>query len=426
MNNDRDANRRRPSADGTGTTQGGRPTRDWQPGASAPLAGVRVLDLSRLVAGNIVSHVLADFGAEVIKVEAPGRGDDLRAWQVEGVSTYWKVYARNKKSITLDYRQGEGRDLLLGLVRGAAMLIENFVPGRLEKMGLGPDVLHEINPALVIVRVSGWGQTGPWSSRPGFGSLVEAASGFAAMNGFPDRPPVLPPLALADMIAGLQGASAAMIALRHVEVSGGRGQVIDLSLFEPIHAILGPEAANLSLTGRPTMRSGSRAPNTAPRNVYACSDGRFVALSASMQSMAERLFTMMGRPELIDDPRFRTNTDRIANNDAIDAIVADYIRGYTQAQILALCEAAGVTIGPVLDSADLREHPYVQGREVIVDVADDDAGSLPMHDIVPRLSESPGSLRMPAPRLGEHNAQIYAGLGLDAQALERLAANGTI
>ncbi|MEZ5651694.1 MAG: CoA transferase [Burkholderiaceae bacterium] len=403
-----------------------RPTRDWDAQAPTPLAGVRVLDLSRLVAGNIVSHVLADFGAEVIKVEAPGRGDDLRAWKVAGVSAYWKVYARNKKSITLDFRRDAGRALLLQLVRGASILIENFVPGRLEKMGLGPEALHEVNPSLVIVRVSGWGQTGPWSARPGFGSLVEAASGFAAMNGFPDRPPVLPPLALADMIAGLQGASAAMIALRHVEVAGGRGQVIDLSLFEPIHAILGPEAAILSLTGQPTLRQGSLAPNTAPRNVYECRDGRFVALSASMQSMAERLFAMMGRPELIDDPRFRTNTDRVANNAAIDAIVAEYIRGFSQADILAKCEVAGVTIGPVYDSADLRDHPYVQGREVIVELPDDDAGRLPMHDIVPRLSGSPGRFRSPAPALGEHNAPIFGELGLDDAALECLRRDGTI
>ncbi len=400
--------------------------REWQAGAPGPLDGVRVLDLSRLVAGNIVSHGLADFGAEVIKVEAPGRGDDLRAWKVAGVSAYWKVYARNKKSVTLDYRGDEGRALLLELVRGAQILIENFVPGRLEKMGLSPEVLHEANPALVIVRVSGWGQTGPWASRPGFGSLVEAASGFAAMNGFPDRPPVLPPLALADMIAGLQGTSAAMIALRHVEVNGGRGQVVDLSLFEPIHSILGPEAAILALTGRPTLRQGSLAPNTAPRNVYECSDGRFVALSASMQSMAERLFEMMGRPELIEDPRFATNTDRVANNAAIDAIVAEYIRGYTQAEILERCEAAGVTIGPVLDSADLRDHPYAHGRGVIVELPDEEAGRLPMHDVVPRLGESPGALRSPAPSLGQHNAEIYGALGIDDGRLAELAARGVI
>jgi len=277
--------------------------KEYRHDAKGPLDGVRVLDLSRLVAGNVVSHVLADFGAEVIKVEVPGRGDDLRAWNVEGVATYWKVYARNKKSITLDYRKPRGRELLLELVGRADVLVENFVPGKLEKMHLAPEVLHKHNQRLVIVRVSGWGQTGPFAHKPGFGTLVEAMSGFAAMNGYPDRPPVLPPLATADMLSGLYGASAALIALRHVEMAGGKGQVIDLSLFEPMLSILGPEAANHRLTGRPTQRNGSRASNTAPRNIYECRDGKFVALSASMQSMAERLFTVMGREDLLTDPR---------------------------------------------------------------------------------------------------------------------------
>ena len=399
---------------------------DYRADARGPLHGVRVLDLSRLVAGNVVTHVLADFGADVVKVEAPGRGDDLRAWTVGGVSSYWKVYARNKKSITLDFRDGRGRELLLELVRGAHMLVENFVPGKLEKMGLGPEVLLRANPSLVVLRVSGWGQTGPYASKPGFGTLVEAASGFAVMNGFPDRPPVLPPLALADMVAGTYGASAAMIALREVEVNGGAGQVIDLSLFDSFHSILGPEAANLRLSGAATVRNGSRASNTAPRNVYACSDGKFVALSASMQSMAERLFHTMGRPDLIDDPRFRTNTDRVRNNDAIDAIVAEFMGQRTQADILALCDAEGITVGPVCDAADLQQDAFVQGRKVLVELPDEEMGTLPMHNIVPRLSGTPGVFRRPAPALGPHNAEIYGELGLGSTQLDELRKTGTI
>ena len=398
----------------------------YHPEAQGPLDGVRVLDLSRLVAGNVVSHVLADFGADVVKVEAPGRGDDLRAWRVNGVASYWKVYARNKKSITLDYRQPRGRELLLDLVRHARILIENFVPGKLEAMDLGPDVLLAANPDLVIVRVSGWGQTGPFAHKPGFGTLVEAMSGFAAMNGFPDRPPVLPPLALADMVSGIYGASAAMIALRQVEVNRGAGQVIDLSLFESIHAILGPEAANCQLNGVPTLRNGSRASNTAPRNIYECRDGTFVALSASMQSMAERLFRAMGRPDLLDDPLFRTNSDRVRNNDAIDAIVAAFMLQRTQAENLALFDAAGVTVGPVCDAADLMAHPFVEGREVLLRLPDADMGTLPMHNVVPRLSATPGAVRMPAPALGEHNAEIFGALGVDAQALAALQGSGIV
>ena len=403
------------------------PARDqYHPSTRGPLDGVRVLDLSRLVAGNVVSHVLADFGADVVKVEAPGRGDDLRAWKVNGVSSYWKVYARNKKSITLDFRHARGRELLLALVKDAHILIENFVPGKLEKMDLGPDELLKANPALVIVRVSGWGQTGPFASKPGFGTLVEAMSGFAAMNGFPDRPPVLPPLALADMVSGVYGASAAMIALRQVEVRGGRGQVVDLSLFESIHAIIGPEAANHRLNGVPTLRNGSRASNTAPRNVYECSDGRFVALSASMQSMAERLFSTMGRPDLIDDARFRTNSDRVKNIDAIDGIVADFMRERTQAECLELFDAAGVTVGPVCDAADLEIHPFIEGRGILLHLPDADMGTLPMHNVVPRLSDTPGGMRMPAPALGEHNAEIFGTIGLDAGALAALREDGVV
>ncbi len=399
---------------------------DYRADTPAPLSGIRVLDISRLVAGNAVSHVLADFGAEVLKVEAPERGDDLRNWRVQGISTYWKVYARNKKSITLDFRTDEGRALLIKLVETAHVLIENFVPGKLEKMGLGPEVLHAANPKLVMLRVSGWGQTGPFKHKPGFGTLVEAMSGFASMNGFPDRPPVLPPLALADMISGLYGAFAAMVALREVETKAGDGQIIDLSLFEPILSILGPEAANFQITGETTPRLGSRTAISSPRNVYPCSDGKFVALSASMQSMAERLFQIMGRADLISDPRFATNSDRIRNADEIDAIVADFIRQRTQAENLALFDRVGVTVGPVCDASDLMSHDFIREREVLLAFPDDETGTLPMHNVTPRLSRTPGSIRTPAPSLGQHNKEVYEGLGLTPTAQGQLKDKGVI
>lgn len=381
----------------------------FNPSLRGPLADVRVIDLSRLVAGNMLSAYLADFGADVIKVEREGKGDDLRNWREEGWDIYWKVYGRNKRSLVLDLKSDEGLSTLKRLLEHSHIFIENFVPGGLEKMGLGPDVLLEINPALVIVRVSGWGQTGPYKHKPGFGTLVEAMSGFAYLNGFPDRPPALPPLALADMIAGIYGAAGVLTALRVAEKEG-RGQVIDLSLFEPIFSVISSEAAKSSLTGQATMRAGNQSSHTAPRNIYLCSDGKHVAMSGSMQSMAMRILDTIGRPELKTDPRFETNDGRVKNRDELDGIISAFIGSKTQDENLALFEAAGVTVGPVCSVLDLLDHPYALEREAIVELEDKDIGSVPMHNIVPRLSASPGGFRYPAPRVGEHTSEILAEL----------------
>ena len=374
-----------------------------------PLQGVRVLDMSRLAAGNMLSVFLADFGADVIKIERSGTGDDLRSWRENGEEIYWKVYARNKRSLVLDFKSEDGMRTLQKLVRHSQIFIENFVPGGLEKMGLAPDHLLELNPALVIVRISGWGQSGPYSHKPGFGTLVEAMSGFAYLNGYPDRPPALPPLALADMIAGVYGAAGVLTALRVAEKEG-RGQVVDLSLFESIFSVIASEAAKYKLTGVPTMRAGNQSTHTAPRNVYQCSDGQFVAMSGSMQSMAMRILDTIGRPELKADPRFATNDARVAHRDELDAIIGEFIGARTQDENLELFEASGVTVGPVCSVADLVNHPYIKGREVIVELEDQSMGSVPMHNIVPRLSRSPGGFRRPAPALGEHTAEILAEL----------------
>ena len=383
--------------------------KQFDPTVTGPLSDVRVLDLSRLVAGNMLSAYLADFGADVIKVEREGSGDDLRNWREAGWDIYWKVYGRNKRSLVLDLKSDEGMQTLKKLVAHSQVLIENFVPGGLEKMGLAPEVLLALNPALVIVRVSGWGQTGPFSHKPGFGTLVEAMSGFAHLNGYPDRPPVLPPLALADMIAGVYGAAGVLTALRVAEKEG-RGQVIDLSLFEPIFSVISSEAAKFKVTGEATMRAGNQSSHTAPRNIYACSDARFVAMSGSMQSMAMKIFDTMGRADLKTDPKFSTNDARVKNRDALDVIIGQFIGARTQEENLQLFETAGVTVGPVCSVADLMEHPFVTGRQAIVDMEDRDLGSLPMHNVIPRLSETPGAFRRPAPRLGEHTEEILAEL----------------
>ena len=399
--------------------------RNYTPDARGPLDGVRILDLSRLVAGNTLSGLLADFGAEVIKVE-PDAGDTLRAWRTQGVQVNWKLYARNKKSLALELRTQEAKDLLLELAGTAQVFVESFRPDTLEKMGLGPGQLLARNPKLVIVRISGWGQTGPYRRRPGFGTLVEGISGFASFNGFPDREPVLPPMYMADSYAGLYGAAAVMIALREVEVNGGRGQVVDLPLLDPLFHVLGPQAASYRLTGKVKPRTGSRSTNSGPRNAYRTSDGHYVCLSASTQKMAERVFASIGRADLIENPRYRTNADRVQHAEELDEIIGAFIAQKTQAENVAFFEHQEVTIGPIYDIAQILEDPHFIDREVIADYPDADMGDYPMHHVVPRLDGTPGSIRTPAPELGQHNREVLAGVGVDDARYRRLVEAGVV
>jgi crotonobetainyl-CoA:carnitine CoA-transferase CaiB-like acyl-CoA transferase len=402
------------------------PKEQFEPGRVGPLDGVRVLDFSRLVAGNMLSLQLADFGAEVVKVETPGRGDTLRDWREAGISVHWKVYARNKKSITLNLKAPDAPGIILDLAPHFHVLIESFRFGYLERLGVGPETLLEKNPGLVIVRVSGFGQTGPYRQRPGFGTLVEAMSGFASRNGFEDREPVLPPLAMADMIAGLSGAMATVIAVRHVEKNGGRGQVIDLSLLDSIFSILGPEAAIHKLSRRVRKRVGSASESTSPRNVYATKDGGWVAISASTQAMTERLFRAIGRGDLNENPAFRTNAERIKRREEVDGIVGGWIKQRSLAEAVGFFEEAGVTAAPVYDIAQFLGDPHVKARGIVVEVPDSEMGEVPMHAVVPRLSGSPGGLRNPAPAIGEHNDEIYARVGYSRERIQALAKEGVI
>ncbi|MDB5858193.1 MAG: CoA transferase [Ramlibacter sp.] len=369
--------------------------------SNLPLEGVRVLDLSRLMAGNMLTLQLADFGAEVIKIESSA-GDTLRDWKNDGKSLWWKVYGRNKKSVCLDLKSDTDRQKLLALLPEADVVVESFRTGGMEKFGLGPAELHRVNPKLVIVRISGWGQTGPYSARPGFGTLVEAFSGFAEKNGFPDKPPALPNLGLADMIAGLSGAFATLVALREVEVNGGDGQVIDLSLLEPMLGILGPDAAIFQHTGSKPKRLGNRAENAAPRNAYRCLDGQWLVMSGSTQKMAERILAAVGSRDLVDDPRFATNSARIANVEALDDLIARFVGQRSLADNLAHFDKHDVTVGPMLGVDGLMKDPHVQQREVLVEVPDDELGSIVMHNVFPRLSRTPGRIRANGPRIGEH------------------------
>ncbi len=382
----------------------------FDPAATGPLSGIRVVDLSRLVAGNMLSLQLGDFGADVIKVEPP-EGDPLRQWKDEGHALFWKVYGRNKRSLALNLREAGDMATLRALLATADVFIENFRPGTLEQMGLAPAELLAANPDLVIVRISGFGQTGPYAHLPGFGSIVEGMSGFAHRNGFADREPVLPPLALADMIAGVYGSSAVLTALFARERGQARGQVIDLSLLEPIVSVLGPEAALYEVTGKTKMRSGSASNTSSPRNVYRARDGKYLAVSGSTPQVARRIFESIGRSDMLDDPRFATNEQRVKHRDLVDAAVGAWFAEHDHDEALTIMREAGATVGPIYSPADAAADPHFEERGVTVAAEDADYGALPMHNIVPRLSGTPGVWRRPAPALGEHNAEILRELG---------------
>lgn len=393
--------------------------------ASGPLTGIRVLDLSRLVAGNTLTMALADLGADVLKVEPPS-GDTLRDWKIKGVSTAWKTYSRNKRSLCLDFHAGGAHAILLDLASHAQVLVESFRPGTLEKMGLAPEALLARNRALIIARISGWGQSGPYRDRPGFGTLVEGISGFASMNGFADREPVLPPIYLGDMTAGLYGAIGVLAALRQVEVNGGVGQVIDIPLLDPLFSILGPQAANYRLTSKVKQRTGSRSTNSAPRNVYRTRDGKWVCLSASTQAMAERLFKAMGHPELVSDERFRDNCARLEHIEELDAIISSFIATMSQEECVAFFAERSVTVGPVYDMAGIEEDVHFHARNIVVELPDAEMGSVPVHCVSPRLTDTPGNFYRIAPGLGEHSHSALREAGYSEEKIAALEKRGAI
>ena len=391
-----------------------------------PLENFKVLDLSRLAAGNMVSHMFADFGADVIKVEKPGKGDDLRNWQVNDIAHWWAVYSRNKRSIALNLKKEEGLNLLKELVKSADVFIENFVPGTLEKWGVGPDKLLELNKDLVILRISGWGQTGIYKEAPGFGSLVEGMSGFASMTGEPNQKPLLPPLALADMVAGLTGFGAILMAIIVSKKNQIGGQVIDLSLFEPLFSILGPWAASYKISGKIPPRMGNRSNVAAPRGIYKTKDNKFVSLSASMQSMWEKLAITIGVEELIKDPRFITNSDRLSNQDDLDDVISNFIKKFDRDPLLKVFSKEGITVGPVLDISEIIEHPYILDRNILIEHHNNEYGNILMHQAFPRLSKTPGKVKSSAPSIGENTNNILKEIGLTKSQINKLRDNKII
>ena len=391
-----------------------------------PLENFKILDLSRLAAGNMVSHMFADFGADVIKVEKPGKGDDLRNWQVNDIAHWWAVYSRNKRSLALNLKEKEGLNLLKELVKSADVFIENFVPGTLEKWGIGPDELSELNKNLIILRISGWGQTGIYKDAPGFGSLVEGMSGFASMIGEEDQKPLLPPLALADMVAGLTGFGAILMALIASKKNQLGGQVIDLSLFEPLFSILGPWAASYKISGKIPPRMGNRSNVAAPRGIYKTKDNKFVSLSASMQSMWEKLAITIGARDLIKDIRFKTNSDRLSNQDDLDDIISKFIKKFDREPLLKKFSQAGITVGPVLDISEIIEHPYVLDREILMEHYNSEYGNILMHQAFPRLNKTPGKVINSAPSIGQNTDDVLKEIGITKQQIKKLRKNKII
>jgi len=370
-----------------------RPRRGRPP--QTALDGINVLDLSSLYAGPLIGMTLADFGAEVVKVEHP-RGDDARRWGLSkgGVPLWWKVIARSKKLIVLDLNTPGDRQVARRLCAWADVVIENFRPGRMEKWGLGYEELSRLNPRLIMVRVTGFGQSGPYRFQPGFGTLAEAFSGFAFITGQADGPPTLPPFGLADGVAALAGTYATLMALYWRDAQGsGRGQYIDLSLYEPLFSILGPQAIEFTQVGVKQVRHGNCSPRTAPRNTYPTADGQWVALSGGTQEIVNRILAAVGRPELRDDPRFSTPRARVAHVDELDEVVGGWIKTQPLKAVLARFAEVEAPIAPVYDIEQILEDPHYRARETVVRMPDPDLGEVVMQNVMPKLSATPGIIR---------------------------------
>lgn len=392
-----------------------------------PLAGLRVLDLATLFAGPLCATMLGDFGAEVIKVEHPRKPDPSRGHgpSKDGIGLWWKHLGRNKRNLTLDLSSPGGREVLLRLAAESDVIIENFRPGTLEKWQLGWDELSAANPRLVLARVTGFGQFGPYARRPGFGTLAEAMSGFAAITGQPDGPPTLPPFGLADSIAALATSYAVMAALRGRDTTG-RGQVVDMAIIEPMLAILGPQATWYDQLGYVQPRTGNRSTNNAPRNTYRTHDGKWVAVSTSAQSIAERVMRLVGRPEFIDEDWFATGSGRAGHADELDAAVGGWIAAHTRDEVVTAFEKAEAAIAPIYDIRDVLTDEQYRALGSITELPDPDLGTVKMQNVLFRLSETPGAVRWTGRPHGSDTDEVLDGLGLSEADIAALREAGAV
>lgn len=397
--------------------------------ATGPLAGVKVLDIANVLAGPIACQVLGDFGADVIKVEHPRLGDPLRGhgFRKDGEELWWKTIARNKKAITIDLSQPAGADLLKALATQADVVVENFRPGTIERWGLGYDELSRDNPGLILLRISGFGQTGPYAERRAFGTIVESMSGWAHLTGPADGPPTLPPFGLADNLAALAGVTAVMMALYHRDARGGGGQVIDVSLLEPIMATLAVQHIYYDQLGVTLHRQGNRSENSGPRGVFRTSDDKWVAVSASSDQVAGRLMRMVGHPEVTEEPWFKGGGERARHNEELEEMVSSWMAARTRVEIIEQAEAEGIPLGPVYDAADVMTDPHINETGMVTTVEDPQLGPVRMHNVLFRMSATPGGIAFPGRALGADTDEVLAKeLGLTNEQLDKLRAKEII
>jgi formyl-CoA transferase len=393
------------------------------------LDGVKVLDLSNLIAGPGISTILADFGADVIKVEHPKIGDYIRNWghKKNGVPLAWKSHGRGKRLLSVNLNSPEGQRIIRRLAAETDIIIESYRPGKMEEWGLDYESMAQDNPGLIMIRITGWGQTGPYKDRPGFGTLAEAFSGFAHITGQKDGPPTLPSFALGDGITSLVGAYSVMMALYHRDVHGKPGQIIDLSIFESIFAAIGPQAIEYDQLGKIQGRAGNRSTRGVPRNAYETADKRWVAISASASDMAFRLFKAIGRADMVEDPRYANPAKRLENGDEVDSIVADWIRNRPLNEVLETLENFEVPIAPIYDIGQIMEDPQYQARQSIIELADDDFGRIRMANIPPRFSRTPGRIRHPGrSAIGHDTIEILHDIGMSNSEIQELRDKGII